>query len=214
MALSTLITERTMSHSLGFNRSIIATSAALLMLACSGATAQKAETPEEVTRHYFDAMEKGNWKANAALMHPDELARFRAVFAPLMESPKGAEGARELLGLNSPAEFRKLSDLEVFEQFLTNIMGKSPNMAEMMSNMESTILGSVIEGKDTAHVLYRMKMSGEGMNIEELEVTTLKRYGNTWRLALDKNVEGMAESISQMLNEEEVEEVPMEYDAE
>lgn len=189
---------------------VLAASAALIILACSGAAAQT-ESPEEVSRRYFEAMEKSDWKANAALMHPDELARFRAVFMPLMDSPKGAEGAQELFGLNSTAEFAKLSDQEVFEKFLVTVMGRS-DMSELLSTMRSTVIGSVMEGKDTAHVLYRMRMDVFGTEVVEIEVSTLKRYGDTWRLALDKDTEGMAESILQMVNEDE-EAVP-EMDAE
>lgn len=189
-----------MSFPLRYPGAIVAASAALFLLACSGAAAQNPESPEQVAGRYYAAMENSDWKTCTTLMHPEELARFKAVFVPLMDSPKGAEGARELMGLNSPAEFKKLSDQQVFERFLTHMMEKS-DMGEIMSTMRATVIGSVMEGKDTAHVLYRMKMSAYGTDIEELEVSTLKRHGDTWRLALDKNTEGMAESIRQMVNE-------------
>ncbi len=183
--------------SLRYTGTIVSASAALFILACSGAAAQ---SPEQVAGRYFTAMENADWKTCTELMHPDELARFKAVFLPLMDSPKGAEGAQELMGLNSAAEFKKLSDSQVFEKFLTHMMGKS-DMGELMSTMRATVVGSVMEGKDTAHVLYRMKMNAYGTEVEELEVSTLKRYGDTWRLALDKNTEGMAEAIRQMVAE-------------
>ena len=55
-----------------------------------------------------------------------------------------------------------------------------------------TVLGHVMEGDSTAHVVYRMRMSlGEGMQMDQVQVAPLKRADGEWRVLLTGSLAGM-----------------------
>jgi hypothetical protein len=128
-------------------------------------------------------------------MHPEALARFRAMFVPLATHEKGAELRQEMFGANSVAELNALTDVELFERFLRSLMTLSPEFQAVMGAAETDMLGHVAEGPDLAHVVYRMRLTVEGMAVTKLDVMSLRRAGSEWKALLKGDIEGMAEAI-------------------
>lgn len=195
--------------------SLLFTAIAALLLAPAAAVAQPAETPVDVARRYFETVRRNDWQAGAALMHPDELARFKELFVTLLASgKKGEDVVKELMELESASDLLNLSGSQVFERFLRTFMGRSPEMAEMMASMRVSIIGSVPEGQDTAHILYRTEMDAAEMPDREINVVSMKRMENSWRMMLEPQMEGAAEMIVAMVNmeEESSDEETYEYD--
>lgn len=190
--------------------------AALLFMSAPAATAQ--ETPLDVARRYFTALKAGDVITYVDLMHPDELARFKGMLAPAIAADTSGEGARQLFGLDNSAEFAKLTDREVFERFMKKFVMDSPDFQETMSTMSTEFLGSVPEGTDIAHVVYRLKMViYNSIESTEMEVVSLKRSGSNWRMMLDKEMEGMGQMLVDMVKEAQesqsaVDEAPPPYD--
>ncbi len=168
--------------------------AAVLMLASADAAAQ---TPDEVARLYLEATRKGDWKTSTAYMHPDELERFKQVFAPLVTSSNGTKALATLLGLQSPSELADLPPADVYTRFVTLFLGNTEEIIEMIDSMGTRVIGHVPEGNDTVHVVYRMMMKADGMHSVNMQVASLKRYGDTWRLMLEQNMVMMAETFAQ-----------------
>lgn len=180
----------------------VLTIALLLIMSASAVMAQETETPVDVARRHFLAMKSADLDTYVDLMHPAELTRFKNVLSPAIAADTSGEGAKQLFDLNSSAEFMRLTDREVFERFMQKFVFGSPDFRETMSGMSTEFVGSVPEGTDVAHVVYRLKMIiYGGIQSTSLEVVSLKRFGNGWRMMLDKEMEGMSQMLVDMVKE-------------
>lgn len=187
---------------------------AFLLISAQAATAQ--DTPVDVARRHFAALKSGNVDAYMDLMHPDELAKFKSMLAPAMAADTSGEGAKQLFDLNNSAEFMRLTDREVFARVLKKFVMDSPDFQETMTTMQVEPIGSVMEGTDMSHVVYRMKIRiYDEVDVTSMEVVSMRRFNNSWRMMLDKEMEGMGDMIVDMVKEmqeakNEVEDAPME----
>ena len=153
----------------------------LLTLLCSTATRAQ-ESPEATAAAYYAAIETGDWARMAALTHPDELARFRALVigvvkelptvptVPTEEYRYGTLGttqqeAFDYLRVVSLVHLEQLAPADVFERFLTNtsdvMSGVRSAFTGVENESESDILGSIAEGDSLAHVVRRARFTGE-----------------------------------------------------
>lgn len=150
---------------------------------------------ETVVERYVAATKAGDWAATSAWMHPEALARFREMMVPVFLADESGQVARMFLGTADPAAVEKLDDRQVFEQFFRATITAVPQFAEALAGAEMTVIGNVAEGPDVVHVVYRAKASMQGISIEQVQTMALKRYGDTWRLMLTGQVEGMAAAL-------------------
>jgi hypothetical protein len=171
--------------------------------------------PEAVAKAYVDATVAADWAKAASLMHPDSLAELRKLIEPIFANEKvfagekAAVAAEMFFGVKSRAEFDQLSDAQAFEKLLGGLMGRiggaMPGLDNLLSKASFDIIGQVAEAPDLVHLLYRSKAPLDDIQIKDapaltknvtitsLEVMTLKRYENTWRLTLSSELEGMAQ---------------------
>lgn len=156
-------------------------------------------TPEEAVQAYFAAMRDGGLAATGRLLHPEALARFREILLPLVEM-KDPAGQNPVMAVFFGADatidsVRAKTPLEFYTAFM--------NVASVMSGMslvsigDFDIVGSVAEG-DMVHVLVRGQASAGPITAGGMEVASLKRYGEGWKILLSRNVEGFAEALRQL----------------
>jgi hypothetical protein len=72
----------------------------------------------------------------------------------------------------------------------------SPEMKEAMSSMRASVVGTVPEGADTVHVMYRMTMGVQGVEVTKMEVLSLQRSGTRWMATLTGDMQGMIRAMS------------------
>jgi hypothetical protein len=199
--------------------------AALLALLVAAGAARAVPAPnagdEEAVRKAAQtclaALRKGDWKALAGHIHPESLAAFKAAVAPALKraaAPQvGKDGVPDfrdsiLLGLLEGAEPKKLLALPPREFFAAFVQATAPNMQRhLFAGMEARVIGTVGEGHDLIHVLYRgkgkvrfadgtddrgkegvkkLKLVGE---VTRLGVLTLKRSGKGWKALVPEEVQ-------------------------
>jgi hypothetical protein len=166
---------------------------ALLVLA----TAAQADTPEESARAYFNALKSTGLGAVADFTHPAELQRFKAMVLPIYQAEAQA-GQGELRKLTFGAE-ATLAQVESAEPaafmrgFMNIIASRAGAVGLQFESIE--VLGSVAEG-ETVHVLTRMRMAASPMTITKMEVVSLKKQGEDWKLMLSGQFEGMAQALA------------------
>lgn len=177
-------------------RALPVLTAALLALA-PGLAAQ--DTPEQVAGRYFQTLRTGDYAANVALMHPEALDELKEMMEGLV-ALAGAAAAEDdstfqrMFGVASAAEFNQLSPAQVFERMLRSQL-ENEDMREVLSSSQTTILGHVMEGDSVAHVVYRMRMSFGEMDMDQVQVTPLKRADGQWRVLLTGSLAGMMNAI-------------------
>ncbi|MBI5143432.1 MAG: DUF2059 domain-containing protein [Nitrospirae bacterium] len=159
-------------------------------------------TPEEAVQAYFLAMRDGGLAATGRLLHPEALARFREILLPLVEI-QDSDGQNLIMSVFFGADatidsVRAKKPLEFYTSFM--------NVASVMSGMSLVniggfeIVGSVAEG-DMVHVVVRGQASAGPITTGGMEVASLKRDGEGWKILLNRNIEGFAEALRQLGNQ-------------
>lgn len=171
-----------------------------LVLLCGAlplaATELKPEmTPQQVATESFERMRAGDWPGAAATFDPAALHQFRGMLGATDASGKLAPMLQMLLGVDDAAGLAKLDDAAFFAGFLKAMMGRAQGMVALG---DQQILGAVPEGDRKVHLVTRNTAEAMGIKMTQMEVVSLNRTPQGWRLALSGQMEGMAEVMRRM----------------
>jgi hypothetical protein len=165
------------------------------------------ETPESVAKAYFAAMREGDWAKCASFMHPDALASMKRTFAPVIDADKSGEAAKSIFGLKSGAEYAQLPEPVIFERLMSFVTNSVPEMKTVLASSTTSILGKVEESPNLAHLVYRTLIKVAGVEMNEVDLISFKKHGDTWRALLTSDMEEMftkfAEGMTPPSKEEE-----------
>jgi hypothetical protein len=148
------------------------------------------------------AARKGDWDAFAALIHPDSLQNFKALFVPVLQAAakKGGGGQADLLTLFEGAKDLKTVLAWEPKEFFVRFM-KEYASAPLKVNCPSgtiRVLGMVPEGSAQVHVVVRAIRTIEKTEISRVDVVTLKRSGRGWKMLLPSELRVVAETIKRL----------------
>jgi hypothetical protein len=158
-------------------------------------------TPESTATAYMQAVQHGRWADMASLMHPEALTQLRTLMEPLFSSkaPEADDFRQQFLGVRTVREAAALSDTTVFANFVRAINDRNPTAAEALRAATIDVIGHVGEGPDVAYVVYRATLDVEGMTISNVNVLTVKRWGDGWRVLLSGDYSALATALRQAL---------------
>ena len=152
-------------------------------------------SPEALAQQQLEAVNRGDWKAYAARMHPKSLARLQEMMMPIIDateskSARAGEDMRSMLfGGRSAADLKAMSPNEFFEIFMTSVT-KFPGMAEALKNARGQVLGQVKEGENVVHIVTRTSTSLPGVpTFSKMEVMSFEREGDQWKGLLSGEME-------------------------
>ena len=169
-----------------------------LVLGATSTSAQSASGPEPAARHYFGLMQKADWDGAAAAMHPDALQEFKSLFESFAAHENGVEVISQFFGVKTAAEFKALPPAEVYARLMRSLVSMSDEMRQAMTSVKAEIIGSVAEGPDVAHVVYRMNMGVADVSIAKVQVLSFRRSGDRWLGLLTGDIRGLAQQLSRM----------------
>lgn len=151
-------------------------------------------TPEQVSQEFLQATRDTNWSRVAALLHPAALAQFHGLFAPVLEcqTPQASEARRELFGITSAVQAARMPDSVLIAALFRATAGREAGLASILHTAQLQVLGHVAEGPDTVHVVSRLSVSIDSMQIGQMEVISLARDGPTWRVLLKSDLSAIA----------------------
>lgn len=151
-------------------------------------------SPEAVLQESYRLMQASDWAAAADVFDPAALKQFREMLAPLLESDDGVGAMAMFFGDDRSAEsLKSMSDQAFFAGMMASIMKTSGGTLQGQD-----VLGGVAEGPDRMHMVVRSKAAAMGMTITQMEVVTLNKTPQGWRLALSGQMEGMAQALKQL----------------
>lgn len=162
-----------------------------LLLGLVANAASQPETPEEVVAVAIDALYTGDFELYSSLMHSEALESFRAIFDPALEllsDDEQEEALAILFGASSLEEYRSMPARDVFAHMLAQF---APFILEFYTEANATVLGHVMEGDHTAHVVYRMTGTAFGVEASTVEVISLQLDEGRWRMLLTADFEGL-----------------------
>jgi hypothetical protein len=149
------------------------------------------ETPEAVAAAYMQAMRAGDWHAMANLMHPDALSELRGLLGPVLRHPETEQLRMAMFQTNDTLALDAIADDAFFASFTEFILSQDPTSAAALRSAEIEVLGRIMEG-DTAHVVSRMSMVVEGVDVSKMEVASFRMADGKWRSLLTGDVSGIA----------------------
>lgn len=190
-----------------FLKSIL-TLAALSSIVGVGYAQASQETPAAVAKAYVAATLSGDWTKASSFMHPDSVSQLKKVFEPMFANEKAAKAVGPLFGIKSRAEFDQINGAQMFEKLMNGIVGAMPGFNKLMNKTSFTIIGQIAETPDLIHLVYRTQVPLDDLQLKgapkltknvtfaKMELMTLKRYENTWRLILPGELEAMAQMFA------------------
>jgi hypothetical protein len=154
------------------------------------------ETPEQVVERYYETFRSGDYAANAAMMDPDALEELKSTVAQLVETvgDEGGDELRTTFGVGSAAELRALAPEALYERMLRATLGDE-EMRDILQQAEIRVLGHVPEGEDVAHVVYRMRVSFGGVEVNQVQIAPVRRTPAGWRVMLTGSLAGMMQGL-------------------
>ena len=153
-------------------------------------------TPESVASRYMEAMRRGDWAASARLMHPDALRQLKQMFRPIVLAEPTHQVGITFFNVRTPAEYDRLPSEQAFERLMRGLIQMRPELRSAVATSQFEIIGHVTEAPDVAHVVYRMKVTTQGIGVTKTAVMSLRRSGASWRGLLSGDIEGLAAALS------------------
>jgi hypothetical protein len=134
------------------------------------------QAPEEVAKASMELVRKGDWSAYARLMHPEALAEAKRLFRPIIAADTSGKVGELFFGVKNSTQYDALSEIAAFEALMTNLTKNIPAFTEALKTVDFTIVGSLPEGEEFVHVVYRGGAKAEGVAISKTSVVTLRRH--------------------------------------
>ena len=176
-------------------KSWIAVVVAMLVVAPVGAVETVAAKPEEVAQQMLALTRAGDWTGYAELLHPEALVAFQRMFREIVAGDASHEAGKQLFGVADLAAFDALPASEVFQRMMATLT-KIPQFAAALASAEGVIVGSVAEGSDLVHVVFRLSASAESLTFSRVSAMTLRKFDGQWRALLSGNIEGIAAALA------------------
>lgn len=162
-------------------------------------------SPEALARQQLDAVNRGDWPAYAASVHPKALSRMQDMMLPIVdlaESKDARDGDQmraALFGGRSAADLKKMSPQQFFETFMSSI-SKFPGLADALKNARGDVLGHVKEGENMVHVVTRTSTTVPGVpTFTKMEVMSFERMGDQWKGLLSGDMELQLAQLMQQI---------------
>ena len=167
------------------------------------ARAPAADTPEDVVARQLAAMRAGDWDQFTSCMSESTLREFQKSVIDILTNAPESVNREQLLRTyfqnKSAGDLSAIKPAEFFALFMNGLRDTNPGLKESMAKAEGKILGHIDEGPDTAHVVTRMIMPISDGRMTKMDVTTLKRDGDTWKAQLKGDMQAVVNNLGRML---------------
>jgi hypothetical protein len=151
-------------------------------------------------------MKAADWSGMSKIMHEVGLEDFTAMILPAIESrvPLGdtnqANDTVSLFGVPYSAnELRTLPADSFMAVIMNTVFQVTPQLGQTFATLETSPVGQVAEGDSLIHVLMRTSMSLGGGAVSEMDVLTVGKSGDAWKLLFPTRLKGMTQLIQQSI---------------
>ena len=145
-------------------------------------------TPESTAVLFLRSVRAIRWRAAAQFMHPSTLATFRDVVGYMVDTDSTGGLRHAYVGADDPASFRALPPATVFERAVGRMVDDMPGLMHALFDHDDEVIGHVVEGVDTAHVVYRTIERLQGAQ-PEVRVIQMAHTPEGWRVLWSDELE-------------------------
>lgn len=173
----------------------------VLLIGCSGTTTEQSSSyteQEQLVTTSYSYIQQLDWANYATLMHPNSLAEFRMMLMPGIEKLVMASSSDSIAIFNKSYSSEHIQNMPVdsfFVEMMSMMETLSPQFAAAYGSLSANVLGSIPEGDSLLHVVVRASMNTPVGTRDELEVQSLSKDGDSWKLSSTIKISGIAEYI-------------------
>ncbi len=149
--------------------------------------AELTATPESTADVFLRSIRAIRWSTTAQVLHPRTLERFRTLVRMVAEADTTGV-VRQFLTATDVSGFSSLGDAQVFSHAIGAMIDDMPGLMHAFYDHDDDVLGHVMEGADTAHVVYRT-LARIGGAVPEVKVMQLARIEGGWRVLWSDELE-------------------------
>ncbi|NOY88175.1 MAG: hypothetical protein GXO93_02140 [FCB group bacterium] len=168
----------------------------------SSSTQKSLEKPSAIADEGSKAMENLEWDKYASLLHPGELQRFKDILMPGIQKiiARDTSDMINVLGKSfSAKEIQSEPPHQFFVDMMSLVFGISPELGNTFKGMVNKDVGAIADGDSLVYVVMKTKMKIGPRDVKEMNVITLSKYNNEWKLNLSSKIEGIAMMVQQSL---------------
>ncbi|MDH3576102.1 MAG: tetratricopeptide repeat protein, partial [Desulfobacteraceae bacterium] len=161
-----------------------------------------AETPESISKSYFEFVKHQKWDEISGLYDPVALRDFREMMSFLIEVPDEKSSvvlARFFGPGTTKASLKAMSDASFFSSFLKSTMSMAVQLGQL-DFKKIDVLGSVPEGTNLRHVVARTFTGMGEMSMEQMNVISFKKTNEGWKMLMQAKMKGMAQQLKRTIS--------------
>ncbi len=152
-----------------------------IALPCSVAAQSDPSPPDTVAVEFLRGFQSMAWEGLAQRLHPDALAYLRLAVDIVVEYDDTGWALANLGGADSRSSYDASSDAAVFVRVMTWVGSHAPGLSSSFASRRFEALGSVAEGEEVSHVVYRVTTLAQGAE-PTVQVATLLRLPSGWKV--------------------------------
>ena len=180
--------------------------AALIALAVVGCSQQNGgqnfDTQIAISDQGFATLSQLDWAGYTGQVHPDGLVKFQAMLMPGIEKMVMGTPADSinLFGKFYKSEvIQSMAPAEFFTEIMTMVAEVSPEIKTTFSQMQNTAIGGVAENDSLVHIMIKTSMSIGGRAIEEMNIQSVVKTGDEWKLVMSPKIDGIGLMLANAL---------------
>jgi hypothetical protein len=150
--------------------------------------AEATATPEATAILFLRSVRAIRWSAAAQFVHQRTLGRFRDVIGYMVDTDSTGALRREFTGAERAAAFPTLPPDVVFTRAIGRMVDDMPGLMHSLFDHDDHVIGHVMEGTDTAHVVYRTLERLQGAQ-PEVRVIQMEHTPLGWRVLWSDELE-------------------------
>lgn len=151
-------------------------------------------SPDSAATEFQAALRAVAWRAAASRLHPEGLADFHFRLTLLVEGDTTGATIRRLHPEGGLEAYRAASPEAAFLRIMNVLTEDALGLIHALVVRDVEVIGSVPEGPDLAHVVYRSTANLSGA-VPELRVMTMKLDGNAWRVLTSQELDILVEAF-------------------
>ena len=182
---------------------IAAISIILLAIGCAGQQDTKILDDAIALAQQGDkTLQELNWEAYAALVHPDDLDGFKAMLLPDIEKlavMRSADSVTLFDRTFSLEDLRSGTSEQFFVDMMKTVFQISVELGQSFSGMKNNHIGAVAENDSLIHIVVNTSMNIGLKNVKEMNVSTVRRFEDGWKLRMSPKLEGIGMMLQQSM---------------
>ncbi len=182
---------------------VAAISVVLLAMGCAGQQDTKILNDAIALAQQGDkTLQELNWEAYAALVHPDDLDGFKAMLLPDIEKLAAMRNADSVMLFDRTfnlEDLRSGTSEQFFVDLMKTVFQVSVELGQSFSGMKNNHVGAIAENDSLIHVVVNTSMTIGLKNVKEMNVSTVRRFEDGWKLRMSPKLEGIGMMLQQSM---------------